>query len=205
MQTVAIEGTLRSELTKSSTKAIRREEGVPCVIYGGDQVVHFYAHKNAFSKLIYTPDFKLAEITVEGTIRRSIVKDIQFHPVSDEIQHIDFVELVEGKPLKMELPINVVGNSPGVKVGGKLLQNIRKAKVLVKPESLVDSLTIDISSLELGKSVRIRDMKTNEGVTITTNSATPVATIEIPRALRSAMNEAAKADVKAKKGAKAKK
>jgi len=198
MQTVAIEGTLRSEFTKSSTKAIRKESGVPCVIYGGEQVVHFHAHENKFSKLVYTPDFKLAEVTIDGTTRRAVMKDIQFHPVTDKIMHIDFVELVAGKAIKTQLPIRVVGAAPGVKTGGKLLQNMRRANVLTTPEGLVDSLTVDVSSLELGKSVRIRDIQDVDGITVTTDPATPVASVEIPRALRSAMDgeegEAAEAE-----------
>lgn len=196
MQTVAIEGTLRSEFTKSSTKAIRKENGVPCVMYGGEQTVHFHAQEQSFSKLVYTPDFKVAEVTVEGTTRRAIMKDIQFHPVTDKIMHIDFVELVPGKTIKTQLPIRIVGSAPGVKVGGKLLQNVRKAQIMATPESLVDKLTVNVSTLELGKSVRIRDIDPIEGVTVTTDGATPVATVEIPRALRSAMTEAAKAEAK---------
>ena len=194
MQTVAIEGTLRSEFTKSSTKEIRRENGVPCVMYGGDQVVHFHAHENKFSKLVYTPDFKLAEVSIDGTTRRAIMKDIQFHPVTDKIMHVDFVELVPGKVIKAQLPIKIVGTAPGIKTGGKLLRNIRKAKIMATPETLVDTLTVDVSSLELGKSVRVRDINQIDGVTITTDGATPVATVEIPRALRSAMNEASKGE-----------
>ena len=188
MQTVAIEGTLRSEFTKSSTKAIRKESGVPCVMYGGEQVVHFHAHENTFTKLVYTPDFKVAEVTVDGTTSRAVMKDIQFHPVTDKIMHIDFIELVPGQIVRTQLPIRVVGTAPGVKTGGKLLQNMRRANVMTTPEALVESLTVDVSTLELGKSVRIRDIKTTDGITVTTDPATPVATVEIPRALRSAMD-----------------
>ena len=174
MQTVAIEGTLRSEFTKSSAKEIRNGSGVLCVMYGGEQVVHFHAHQNNFSKLVYTPDFKVAEVTVEGTTRRAVMKDIQFHPVTDKILHIDFVELVPGKAVKTQLPIRIVGIPPGVKTGGKLLQKMRRANVLTTPEALVESLTIDVSTLELGKSVRVRDIDAIEGVTVTTDEATPV-------------------------------
>lgn len=193
MQTVAIEGNTRTELTKSSTKAIRREKGVPCVIYGGNEIVHFYAHENSFTKLLFTPEFKVAEITVDGTTYRTLVKDTQFHPVKDTLQHIDFIELVPGKKVKTEVPVKIVGSSPGVKVGGKLLQNIRKIKIMATPEALVDSMVVNISTLELGKSVRIKDLVASEGVEVLSTPAAPVATIEIPRALRSAMNEAAKA------------
>jgi large subunit ribosomal protein L25 len=188
MQTVAIEGTLRSEFTKSSTKAIRNESGVPCVMYGGEQIVHFHTHQNNFSKLVYTPDFKVVELTVEGKTSRAVVKDLQFHPVTDKIMHVDFIELVPGQIVKTQLPIRIVGVAPGVKTGGKLLQKMRKANVITTPEALVDSLTIDVSTLELGKSVRVRDINTTDGITVTTDPATPVASVEIPRALRSAMD-----------------
>ena len=195
MQTVAIEGTLRTAFNKGATKAIRREQGVPCVMYGGKEVIHFHAHENAFSKLVYTPDFKVAEVTIEGTTRRAIMKDIQFHPVTDKIMHVDFIELVPGHTVKTEIPIKVVGSALGVKVGGKLMQNMRKAKIMSTPEALVDSLSVDVSHLELGQSVRIRDIAAIEGLTIMTPGGTPIASVEIPRALRSAMNEAKKEEL----------
>ncbi len=189
MQTIAIEGTLRSEFTKSSVKDIRKENGVPCVMYGGEQVVHFHAHHNTFTKLVYTPDFKVVDITVGGTTRRAVMKGIQFHPVTDKIMHVDFIELVTGKLIKTQLPIKLVGIAPGVKTGGKLLQKMRRVNVMTTPESLVDSLTVDVSSLELGKSVRVKDINTSEGIVVTTDPATPVASVEIPRALRSALDD----------------
>ncbi len=124
------------------------------------------------------------------------MKDLQFHPVTDEIMHIDFIELVSGKKVKAEVPIRITGSSPGVKVGGKLLQNMRKVKIYATPEELVDSMTVNVSKLELGHAVRVRDLQASAGVEILSVGATPIATVEIPRALRSAMQEAAKAGAK---------
>lgn len=192
MQTVAIDGNVRTDLGTSASRAIRRENNVPCVIYGGDEVTHFYAHKNAFSKLIYTPDFKLAEISLDGKKTTALIKDLQFHPVTDELMHIDFIELVSGKKVKAEVPITISGTSAGVKTGGKLMQNMRKVKIFATPENLVDSMSVDVSHLELGFAVRVRDLKPVEGVEVLSVGATPIASVEIPRALRSAMDEAKK-------------
>jgi large subunit ribosomal protein L25 len=192
MQTVAIEGNVRKDLGTSASRAIRRAENVPCVMYGGEEITHFYAHKNAFTKLVYTPEFKLAEITLEGKKFTALMKDLQFHPVTDELMHIDFIELVSGKKVKAEVPINITGSSPGEKTGGKLLQNMRKVKIFATPEKLVDSMSVDVSHLELGNSVRVRDLVPVEGVEVLSVGATPIASVEIPRALRSAMDETEK-------------
>lgn len=199
MQTVAIEGTIRKNVGTKYAKAVRREGQVPCVMYGGENVVHFHAHKNAFSKLIYTPDFKVADLSLEGNAHQAIIKDIQFHPVTNNIVHIDFIELVAGKKIVAEVPVTITGNAPGVKTGGKLQTNIRKVKIEATPEAMVDRVTVDVSSLELGQAVRVRDIIPVEGVTILNPPAIPVAVVEIPRALRSAMNEAKKAEMKAGK------
>ncbi len=193
MQTVAIEGTKRQDVGTKYAKAVRREGNVPCVVYGGENVLHFHAHKNAFKTLIYTPDFKLAEISLGGSTIKSIIKDIQFHPVTDEIMHIDFVELVPNKKVKVVVPVRITGSAPGVKVGGKLQQIIRSVKIETTPEQLIDHVTVDVSELGLGSVVRIRDIQAVDGVEITNPPAIPVASVEVPRALRSEMTEEAKA------------
>lgn len=199
MQTVAIEGVIRQEVGTKHAKAARREENVPCVIYGGEEIIHFTADVTAFKHLIYTPDFKVAEIKIGDNSMRAILKDAQFHPVSDKLLHVDFLQLVEGRNVKAQVPVNITGVAPGVKQGGKLQQQLRKVTIMATPEVLVDHVTVDISGLDLGQSVRVRDIKPVEGVTVLNEPATPVAAIEIPRALRSAMMEAAKADAKAAK------
>jgi len=190
MITVAVNGTPRTGTGKKATKADRNSGVVPCVIYGGNEAKHFTTGVKAVRGLIYTADFKVAELNIDGSTHRAIVKNVQFHPVTEAIQHIDFLELVEGKPVKVELPVEFIGTSPGVKSGGKLLQNMRRVKVKALPEKLVDVLTLDISEMELGQSIRVRDIKPVEGIEVMVTGATPVAIVEIPRALRSATTAA---------------
>ena len=189
MQTVAITGTARTVLGKKAVKAVRAEGQIPCNVYGGKGNIHFSAPVNAFKSLIYTPDFKIAEITVDGSTHRAIIKEIQAHPVTDDILHIDFVELIPNKPVKAQIPLRLVGQSKGAKIGGDVLQKMRRAKVKTTPEAMVDALELDITELDLGQSGRVRDIKPVDGVEILNNPSSPVVSVEIPRALRSAQSE----------------
>jgi len=194
MQTVAITGTARTVLGKKAVKAIRSEGHIPCNVYGGKENIHFSAPVNDFKSLIYTPDFKVAEITVNGSVHKAIVKEIQAHPVTDNIIHIDFVELVPNKSLKAEVPLRLVGQSDGAKTGGAVIQKLRHATVKATPENLVDVLEVDITGLALGDSARVRDIKPIDGLEVLNNPSSPVVSIEIPRAVRSAQaDEAAEA------------
>ena len=186
MEAVAFNGTVRNELGKKGTKAVRNNGQTPCVLYGGDNTIHFSINIKDVKNLIYTPDFKIAEITLDGKTYKSILKDVQFHPVSDEVRHIDFVELVDGKKVNVEIPVRFKGSSPGEKVGGKLYQKLRKAKVKTTPEHLVDQLFVDISELEMGQSVRVKDIEADDNLEIMSSPNIPVASVEVPRALRSA-------------------
>lgn len=186
MESVAITGNIRAELGKKPTKAIRNSGEVPCVIYGSEKVVHFSAPALSFRSLVYSPEFKQANIDVDGTTYKCILKDIQFHPVSDDLTHMDFLELVPGNVIKVEIPVRPVGIAPGVKLGGKLSQRVRRVKVKTTPENLVDHLTVDVSGLKLGESVRVRDIDGIEGVELMSASGIPVISVEIPRALRAA-------------------
>ncbi len=191
MQVVNIKGELRTDLGKKGAKATRDNGQIPCVLYGGKEVVHFSTTLNEIRNLIYTPDFKVAQIEVDGKPFRCIVKEKQFHPVNDQIIHLDFLRLEEGHPVKVNVPVRFKGTSPGVKSGGKLIQNVRTVKIKALPENIVDELTVDISSLELGQSIRVRDVNPGEGVEVITAPGVPIATVEIPRALRSAQQAAA--------------
>ena len=186
MNTVNVTATSRTDTGKKSTKAVRNSGGIPCVMYGGKEVVHFTTTHNAVKSLIYTPDFKVAEIDMDGSTQRAIVKTAQFHPVTEKIMHIDFLRLIDGIPVNLELPVKFEGSSPGVKLGGKLQQSLRRIKVKTTPEKMVDVLTLDVSNLELGESIRVRDLQVPEGIQVMVAPATPVAAVEIPRALRSA-------------------
>ena len=201
MKTHSINGELRSATGKKSSAALRKENIVPAVIYGGGTNIHFHAHKREFKDLVYSADFKVVEITAGGTTTRCILKDIQMHPVSDELVHLDFQEMVPNKKMILELPIRFKGESPGVKTGGKIQQLIRRIKVKVDPENLVEEIFVDISTLELGMSARVRELEINDGIEVMLPGATPVAIVETPRALKSAAAEDGAAAPAAEDGA----
>ncbi|MEM6964040.1 MAG: 50S ribosomal protein L25 [Bacteroidota bacterium] len=190
METVAISGDLRKDVGKKASKALRKNGSVPCVIYGGENNIHFSSPAAAFKPLIFTPDFKLADVTVDGQTYQCILKDAQYHPVTDEIEHLDFLQLVPGKKVKVNIPIGFKGVSPGVKAGGKLVPKLRSLKIKTTPDKIVNKLFVDISTATLGGSVRVRDVEVNEHMEVMNPGATPVASVEIPRALKSAASKA---------------
>lgn len=189
METIAISGELRAATGTKYAKQNRAVGTVPCVIYGGGDNISFTVNPKSVRELIYTTEFKLAEVTIDGTAHRCILKSAEFHPVTDNLLHMDFLKLVDGHPVKVEVPVRCVGASPGVKIGGKLQQKLRRLKIKALPESMVDHLVVDISLLELGDSVRVRDVQVPEGIQMMNPMANPVASVEIPRALRSADDE----------------
>ncbi|MFN0014398.1 MAG: 50S ribosomal protein L25 [Saprospiraceae bacterium] len=186
MEIIAIQGHTKENSGKQAAKNIRRSGMVPAVMYksGGGEAISFNVMPAEFRHLIFTSKFKLAEIEISGKKHKCIVKDIQFHPVSEAVLHIDFLELVPGVAFKAAVPLRFDGQAPGVKAGGKLITTLRKINILTTPEKAVDEVVADISQMNMGDTIRIRDIRTDEGVTITNNSAIPVANIEIPRALR---------------------
>lgn len=186
MQVINVPAIPRSNFGKSGNKVFRKEGNIPVVIYGAGENIHCGVKKNAVKSIVYTPEFKLAEIEVEGSKYKCFLKDIQFHPVTDEIVHMDFYQLKDGVTFKTEVPVVCKGTSAGQREGGKLMQVMRKVKIKTTPEHLVNKLEVDITELNLGDSARIRDLNVGEGIQVMTPGATPVATIEIPRALKSA-------------------
>lgn len=199
MEIVSFTGESRTDLGKKASAALRRENRIPAVIYGGKDPIHFSTTWGDVRHIVYTPDFKLADVTVGGETHRCIIKSVQYHPVSDQIEHIDFLRLINGTPVKVEVPVRFRGVSPGVRAGGKLLQLMRRVKIKSLPENLIDQVILDISKLELGQSIRVRDIDQTANIEIMTNGSIPVATIEIPRALRSAAAAAANASTGKKK------
>jgi len=163
MQVVNVSAQTREPNGKKGTKALRAKGHVPAVIYGGDNVTHISFPPKAVKDLVYTPDFKTADIDVDGKVEKCILKDISFHPVTDEIVHIDFLRLIDGVPIKVDLPVKFRGVSPGVKLGGKLIPQLRKIKVKTTPDKLTDHLVVDVSGLDLGESVRVREIDVVEG------------------------------------------
>ena len=192
MEIVSVKCEKREQLGSKFAKSTRREGKIPCVLYGGKEEIHFTTTINEVKTLIYTPDFKLANVEIDGATHKCIIKDVQFHPITDDIDHIDFLRVIDGVPIKVEVPVRFIGSSPGVKLGGKLQQSIRKIKVKTLPENMVDHLVLDVSELDLGQSIRVRDIQPVEGIEIMNAPAIPVAIVEIPRALRSAASAAEK-------------
>ena len=191
MQTVAVNGKLREKLGRRASKAFRRNGLVPCELYGSDINVHFTVSPKDLKSLVYTPDFKLADIEIDGKTYRSIMKSIQFHPVTEEILHVDFLTLEEGRKVKVDVPVKFVGVSPGVKTGGKLTEKLKKVQIKALPKDLMESVELDISALQLGMSVRVKDIEVGDEIEILNNPNIPVGTVEIPRALKSAADEEA--------------
>jgi len=158
MKTLAINVKERQSAGKTSTRALRNQGNVPCVLYGGEKQVTFYAHENDFRKLVYTPDTFLVELSIDGTLTRAIMQDIQFHPVTDKILHIDFLEVFADKAITVSVPVILEGVSPGVKNGGNLM--FRRPKIITKGlvANLPDAITISIEELKIGMFVYIKDI-----------------------------------------------
>ena len=186
METIKIEGNSRSEYGTKFAKEARKAGQVPCVLYGQDGVQHFTVTPKSVKGLLYTPDFKIAELAVGGKTIRAIIKDSQFHPVTDELVHLDFLQLTAGVPVKVNIPLRPKGISEGVKLGGKLIQQVRTVKVKLMPEDLVSELYVDITGLNLGQAARIKDVEITDKMEVMSPAATPVIAVEVPRALRSA-------------------
>jgi large subunit ribosomal protein L25 len=183
MKSLEIVGFKRANLGKTEAKALRLDAQVPCVLYGGKDTVHFSVPAILFRELLYTPEAHIVDLNVEGTMYKAIVQDAQFHPVNEMLLHVDFLELEEGKEVKMDIPVKYVGVSPGVLAGGKLVSKLRKVRVRATMDNLPDYVEVNISSMELGKSIKVGAVQPT-GYTILTSAEAPIATITIPRALK---------------------
>jgi large subunit ribosomal protein L25 len=191
MEVFKLKARPRTDLGKKATKAIRKENLVPCILYGGDEIQHFTLVPLELRSLVYSPEFKVVEIDLDGTLHKCFVKDVQFHPVDERIMHIDFLRLVEDHPVKINVPISFEGVAVGIKSGGKLIKKMRKVTIQTTPAHLIDKIVMNTTSLELGQSARIKDLNEYEGVEVLNNENIPVATIEVPRALRAGAEETA--------------
>ena len=158
MKTIEIKGSLRTELGKKSSKQIRKAESVPCVIYGKEENVHFFAHELEFKNLVYTHEAHLVDLNIDGKIYKVILQDIQFHPVSDKIIHADFIKVFEDKPVIISVPVSVHGNSVGVMAGGKLSIKRRTLKIKGLPKNLPEFIPVDITNLKIHDSVKVGDL-----------------------------------------------
>lgn len=190
MKTITIEGHLRTENGKKATRQLRSQEMVPGVIYGGSAEINFYAPVKAFKSLVYTPDFQLAEVKIDGKIYKTILKDLQFDKVSDALAHVDLLELVEDRKVVATIPLKFIGAAKGVKDGGKLVTKINKLKIKAYPKDLQESIEVDITPLELNGNIRVEDVKA-ENFEIMNSPRIPIASIVMTRQLK---QEEAKTD-----------
>jgi large subunit ribosomal protein L25 len=191
MKTIAISGSRRGNVGKRDAKELRYEGKVPAVLYGGKEQTHFAVNAADLKGLIYNSDVHFVDINVEGVTTQAIVKDAQFHPLTEQILHIDFLQLDAKKPLVMEIPVKLTGTSPGVKMGGKLVQKLRKLRVKALPKDMPQYVEVSIEPLEVGKSVRVRDLKF-DNFAITNVAEDTIVSVTTSRALRQAEQEAAK-------------
>ena len=195
MKTITIEGHLRTESGKKAARQIRSQENVPAVIYGGATEVNFYASAKAFKPLVYTSEFQLAEVKIEGKTYKCILKDLQFDKVSDALLHVDLLELVDDKKVVATLPLKLVGSSVGVKAGGKLVSKVKAVKVKALPKDLREFIELDITKLELNANLRIEDISV-PNMEIMNSPRIPVASVVMTRQLKQEESEAAKAGKK---------
>jgi large subunit ribosomal protein L25 len=158
MKTLAINVKERGNVGKTNTRALRHQGNVPCVLYGGEKQVTFYAHENDFRKLVYTPDTFVVELDIDGTVTKAIMQDIQFHPVTDKILHIDFLEVFDNKAITVSIPVNLNGTPIGVKNGGNLM--FRRSKIITKGlvANLPNSIELNIEHLNIGMFTYIKDI-----------------------------------------------
>lgn len=200
MNTFQLAGQPRPETGKKATKADRAAGRIPCVVYGRSGAEHFTTTTADVRKLVFSPEFQLVELQAVGGAR-ALVKDVQYHPTTDAIEHIDFLRVEQGVPVKASIPLRTKGTSVGVKGGGRLVQTVREIKVKTTPDKLVNELFVDITELELGDALRVRDVEVPEGLQVMTNPAVPVALVDVPRALRSATTAAEKEGEEGAEGA----
>ncbi|WP_306349671.1 50S ribosomal protein L25/general stress protein Ctc [Flavobacterium sp. '19STA2R22 D10 B1'] len=202
MKSITIKGSERESVGKAATRTLRNAGMVPCVLYGGDQPVHFAAEEMAFKNLVYTPNAHTVVIELEnGKSFNAILQDIQVHPVSDKILHIDFFQLFDNKEITMEVPVKIVGTSKGVLAGGVLRLNTRKLKVKALPKNLPDFIEADITPLEMGNKLYVTKL-VSETYKFLHPDNTVVAQVRISRAAMKAAQEAAKAAKAPAKGKK---
>ena len=175
MKTLAINVKERENVGKTNTRALRNQGNVPCVLYGGEKQVTFYAHENDFRKLVYTPDTFVVELDIDGTVTKAIMQDIQFHPVTDKILHIDFLEVFDDKDVTVSVPVILNGLAIGVRNGGKLRKTLRKLSIRSTPENLPDNVTIDITPMTIGEKVYVKDLEAPNFDILTAGSSVIVA------------------------------
>jgi len=191
METIELSAALRTETGKKAAKQSRKAELVPAVIYGDGENIMISLSEKELKKVIYTPVVYLVKLNVDGKVYETIIKETQFHPVTDKILHVDFLKVSETKPITIALPVNLVGQAEGVKAGGKLLQVVRKIRVIGLVNDLPDAISIDVTHLGIGKSIMVSELSFDKFTVIEPKSMV-IATIKTTRAAREVQQEQVK-------------
>lgn len=191
MKTIELSAAPRTETGKKAAKQSRKSEFVPAVIYGAGENIMIALNEKELRKVIYTPIVYLVKLNVDGKVHDAIIKEVQFHPVTDKILHVDFLKVSENKPITIGLPINLVGQAEGVKAGGKLLQVVRKIRVKGLAKDLPDAIEIDVTHLGIGKSIMVAELSFDR-FTVVEPKSMVIATIKSTRAAREAQQEQGK-------------
>ena len=190
MKSIAISGSLRENVGKRDAKELRYQGLVPAVLYGGPTQTHFAVSAADLKAVVYTPVVHFIDLQIAGVTSQAIIKDLQFHPLTEQIIHVDFLLLDEKKPVTIEIPIKLTGSSSGVKAGGKLVQKLRKLRIKALPKDHLDAIEVSIEGLEVGKSVKVSEINL-PNLTITNAKEDTIVSVTTSRALRQAEQEAA--------------
>jgi large subunit ribosomal protein L25 len=188
MKAVSVSGSLRENVGKKDAKALRASGLVPCVVYGGEKQHHIFVDEKEFKNLIYTPETNYAELSFADIKTKAIIKESQFHPLNEKLLHVDFLQITDNKPITVEIPVKITGNSPGVIRGGKLVKRYRKIKVNGIYSNIPDFLAIDISKLDIGNTIFVKDIAT-ENFTVVENPANVVVSVASTRNVEAAATE----------------
>lgn len=192
MKTIEIVGYKRANLGKADSQKLRNEGYVPCVVYGGNEQVHFYAPMILFRDVVYTNEAHFVHLNIEGDECQAILQDVQFHPVSEIILHADFLKIAEDRKIKMSIPARLVGKAKGVDKGGALIQKRTALKVYGYPKDMPDHIDVDVAELDFHHAIKVGDMKI-EGLEFLDPKQASIAVVEVPRAAKLAAEDAAKA------------
>ncbi|MFM8348962.1 MAG: 50S ribosomal protein L25/general stress protein Ctc [Bacteroidota bacterium] len=190
MKTIEIIGYRRANLGKSESQRLREEGQLPCVLYGGGQQVHFYSPMILFRELVYTNEAHFVHLNIEGEEYEAIMQEVQFHPVSEMLLHVDFLRISADRKIKMLIPARLVGQAPGVEKGGALIQKRTALKVYGFPKDMPDHIDVDVSELDFHHAIKVADMKI-AGLEFLDPQQSAVAAVEVPRAAKLAAEEAA--------------
>jgi len=183
MKSIELKGSLRSETGKKIAKIYRKNEQVPAILYGGDVNIKFVVNERDLRPIVYTPSVQIVNINIDGKIYESIVKEIQFHPVTDKILHLDFFQVFNDKKITIALPVLLTGQAEGAKQGGKVITITRKIRVCGLPQELPEMLEVDITNLGLGKTITVGELKFKNAEIVDLKSIV-IATVQLTRAAK---------------------